>query len=900
MCGAVSGNLEGIDIDNKPQPGHADATALFEQVRALVEADAPGLWSRLVIDRSPNGGYHLAYRCATIARNGKLAQRPATDAERAQAKNGKLDRVTVIETRGEGGYLISAPSPGYERLQGDLAEPPLLTSDERTILFNAARSLNTFVPSTRIVGQVASTNGTKPGADYNARTTIDDVQGVLLAANWTVVRSSGNACMYLRRPGKDDSWSATLGHAGTNLLYVFSSNATPFEPDTAYTPFAVYTLLEHDGDFAAAARALVQQGYGAPEQPTIDTAGSASCPDGHGRLVRSTNGNGWRCPAQCGFWWQGDGYTAPIPSNGHVRSLQPQATPTTPVPQRRWLTEDEVDQIAPPTWLVKGVIPLGEVTMVAGAGDAGKTFLVVDMTKRVAQHYRTMYVAAEDAAGIKVRKQAWELHHKLPKNGNFLMWNGVLPLYDTLNVTQFIDEVRGLGLKMLVIDTLSQSITGADENSAADMSVVMANCQRIAHELGVAVVIIHHTTKDGSNYRGSSVMKNNTYGFLDVSLDDDLIRFECTRIKNTKPFDPRFFRLVEVTTTIADEAGVPIRSCVILPADRVVRNSNELTQAQRKMLETLLLMTEAQGGAKTTELQSALGLNGNSFYAPLRALRSLGLVDKGDKHTDPLVVNTQGRARLAQLSNHPDYQQAATATSTQPIFEVNTLLGEMLPSYHGSNSDGSNGGSNGANGNGAAFLPNEHGSNGNGAQRHSSNGANEHVPEMLPSYHGSNADGSNAGSNHDSSANGPELLPNHHGSNSVESNGSQGSYYHNATNEKPSRNAVTTNATKILPDPFGSIGDNTTTTAGSLDRQVGSNSEINRERKHGATGVSIPSLTRNLRPVINQDKIRLVLDKLNVRGPTWAREFMDRVEGFAYWPQHVQAAVQAAEREALE
>ena len=53
-------------------------------------------------------------------------------------------------------------------------------------------------------------------------------------------------------------------------------------------------------------------------------------------------------------------------------------------------------------------------------------------------------------------------------------------------------------------------------------------------------------------------------------------------------------------------------------------------------------------------------------------------------------------------------------------------------------------------------------------------------------------------------------------------------------------------------------------------------------------------------PAINQDQIRFVLDKLMLRGPTWAREFMDRVEGFDRWPQHVQAVVQAAEREALE
>jgi len=52
--------------------------------------------------------------------------------------------------------------------------------------------------------------------------------------------------------------------------------------------------------------------------------------------------------------------------------------------------------------------------------------------------------------------------------------------------------------------------------------------------------------------------------------------------------------------------------------------------------------------------------------------------------------------------------------------------------------------------------------------------------------------------------------------------------------------------------------------------------------------------------VINQDTIRFVLDKLNLRGSAWTWEFMDHVEGFDRWPHHVQAAVQAAEQEALE
>jgi putative DNA primase/helicase len=45
------------------------------------------------------------------------------------------------------------------------------------------------------------------------------------------------------------------------ILYVFSTN-TEFEPECGYTIFAVYAILEHGGDFRAAAKDLAAHGYG--------------------------------------------------------------------------------------------------------------------------------------------------------------------------------------------------------------------------------------------------------------------------------------------------------------------------------------------------------------------------------------------------------------------------------------------------------------------------------------------------------------------------------------------------------------------------------------------------------------------------------------------------------------
>jgi hypothetical protein len=64
---------------------------------------------------------------------------------------------------------------------------------------------------------------------------------------------------YWRRPGKDSGWSATFNG---NVFFNFSASAAPFEPNRGYSKFQVYAMLEHNGDYSAAAAALRALGYG--------------------------------------------------------------------------------------------------------------------------------------------------------------------------------------------------------------------------------------------------------------------------------------------------------------------------------------------------------------------------------------------------------------------------------------------------------------------------------------------------------------------------------------------------------------------------------------------------------------------------------------------------------------
>jgi hypothetical protein len=258
LTGAVSNNLEMIDFDHEAE--------LLDQWIELVASEAPGLIDRLVVERSQSGGRHVIYRCsAAVAGNRKLAHRTLVVPSDAPVTIGGKDYVprrvgdhhevtfALIETRGSGGLFLCDPTPGYWLEQGSLLDLPVLDERERDVLIEAACALNDAIPPVERNGSNCVANG-RPGDEFNER---GDVRALLHRHRWELVRDGANE--FWRRPGKGQGWSATLKN---RVLYVFSSNAAPFEPDRAYSPFAVYALLEHAGDFAAAAAALRAEGYG--------------------------------------------------------------------------------------------------------------------------------------------------------------------------------------------------------------------------------------------------------------------------------------------------------------------------------------------------------------------------------------------------------------------------------------------------------------------------------------------------------------------------------------------------------------------------------------------------------------------------------------------------------------
>ncbi len=218
------------------------------------------------LERTPSGGLHLLYRCTEpVEGNQKLASRSTAD--------GGVQ--VLIETRGEGGWTVAAPSGGrthpnggeWQLLSGGIDTIVTITPAERDELLGFMRSFDELPRPTPTIPQVEpgsrgnTQDSTRPGDRFNAEHTWRDV---LEPAGWQIHHLEGDETFWTR-PGKDvrQGSSATTNFEGTDLLKVFTTS-TAFSTDKTYDRFGAWAVLNGFGDdLRAAGRALV------PERPPM-------------------------------------------------------------------------------------------------------------------------------------------------------------------------------------------------------------------------------------------------------------------------------------------------------------------------------------------------------------------------------------------------------------------------------------------------------------------------------------------------------------------------------------------------------------------------------------------------------------------------------------------------------
>lgn len=255
VCGATSGNLECLDFD-------LWASVVFPLWRNAVSEQMAGFLDTLPIVKTPKGGRHVYYRCEAVQDGRPLAR---------VMRDGEL-RI-IIETRGHGNYAILPGSPvsvhplrkPYQLIQGHFNNIPTVSSSQRDILLWNARYFNRHWPkglerkpqaqnaAVRTKPIVPLGTGNRPGDWFNATAQWEEV---LEPHGWTIAGRQGTV-IYWTKPGSTgNERHATTGYNGVDVLKVFSTSAYPLTDERPYNKFAAYAVLNHDGDFGKAARAV--------------------------------------------------------------------------------------------------------------------------------------------------------------------------------------------------------------------------------------------------------------------------------------------------------------------------------------------------------------------------------------------------------------------------------------------------------------------------------------------------------------------------------------------------------------------------------------------------------------------------------------------------------------------
>lgn len=242
IAGTISGGLECIDFDNH----FGDAKQVLSDFGKIDEVAEIITRHKFPIQSTVSGGFHLLYRCSVVAGNQKLASRP-------KYENGRERADVLIETRGEGGYFVAAPTPGYTVIRNDIFNPPVISPEERETILTACRTFNKYVK----VYSKPEEDKDKTGDVFNKSPEAEDeMKRALLNDGWKELKEG-----IWQRPGKAKGISATLGKAAPGIFYNFSSSAAPFESEKGYTAFQVIGLLKYNGNFRDFAKDLHEK-YG--------------------------------------------------------------------------------------------------------------------------------------------------------------------------------------------------------------------------------------------------------------------------------------------------------------------------------------------------------------------------------------------------------------------------------------------------------------------------------------------------------------------------------------------------------------------------------------------------------------------------------------------------------------
>ena len=318
--------------------------------------------------------------------------------------------------------------------------------------------------------------------------------------------------------------------------------------------FDLYCYFEHDNDMRAAVRT-----YAAELRPTPT--------DVRESIVQQAS----------------DPY-ADFDTIPDLESEKPKATIIIPNAEQKpifWFKDAE--PVLTSSYLVKGWLGRGQMSVVYGPSNVGKSFFCLDMALCISANVEwqgskvkggpVLYLATEGGNAFQSRCVALRKEY-----GIFEAPLAVRPspvdllrpeadLASLIELCKQIEADMGEPLAMIVIDTLSRAMAGGDENGPTDMTSFIANADALRDVTGAHIMIVHHSGKDtAKGARGHSSLRAATDTEIELEVDGKMRTAKATKQRDLEPQEPFVFTL-KVHELGKDEDGDAVTTCTIEQAD---------------------------------------------------------------------------------------------------------------------------------------------------------------------------------------------------------------------------------------------------------------------------------------------------------------------------------------------
>jgi hypothetical protein len=654
LMGAASQNTEMAELEGPLEAALQRLERVMEHARQAGFADLQTadliarIW-RGCSEQSAGGGIHLFIRVidGPAKGNTKLAHA-------GQGPNRKV----IAETRGEGGFVVVAPTtarnghePGtaYLFLRGSSPAGVVeVTSEERDLLYAVIQSAldeaDTPSPITVPGKIIAST--TEPGAfdEYRQRTTWREI---LAPAGWREGFTDADGRTHWTRPGGDhfEGTSATTLEDGP--LYVFSTNAG-LPTEQGLSKATVYALLHHDGDLSAARRELLAQGFSPtlPEPPEI-RAWEPEAPDvahdddeetDYDRAVRRK---------------YSEMRIAEDARELLARHKTGQAPDLSAIALDNFLAQPDEDI----TYRINELWPSEGRVLLAAAAKTGKTTLVAanlipSITDQrpflgraipapLTDGRTIVYLNMEVGEGTLRR---WMRSAGITNTDRVIIGNlrgkaSALQLGSGTGRTRFAAWLRDHGAEMVVLDPLAPVLAslGLDENSNAEVARFFGWWAETMQEAGVSDdMIVHHIGHAGERSRGASRL-----------LDEPDAIWTLTKQQGKWDDSSEFAELspARFLSAYGRDVDLPEKALQFDPETKAL----ELTEQTRSAVKTdkirhriVHLMSDGNLRNKD-EICRSLGGNRNPIYTELQKMES-----------DKLLVLVPGLGRKLKFEGPDD------------------------------------------------------------------------------------------------------------------------------------------------------------------------------------------------------------------------------------------------------